>query len=75
MDGKLGELDSYAEKLYNINHQGFANNQFKGRSVLHAVAQVGQLELVKQLVQKLEDKNPQEEKGVTPLHIAALSGH
>ena len=30
---------------------------------------------MKQLVQKLEDKNPQDEKGVTPLHMAALTGH
>ena len=74
LNGKVDEVLSYADKLYDINQQRFENNQFKGRSVLHAAAQKGQLELVKQLVQKLEDKNPQDEKGVTPLHIAAFNG-
>ena len=74
LDGKLDEFHRYADKLYNINHQGFENNQFKGRSILHAAAQKGHLELVKQLVENSEDKNPQDEHGTTPLHNAAEGG-
>ena len=75
LDGNLDEFHKYADKLYNINHERFENNQFKGRSFLHHAAQKSHLELVKQLVENSEDKNPQDEHGITPLHLAASFGH
>ena len=75
LHGRIHEYHKYADKLYNTNQQRFENNLFKGRSVLHAAAEKGHLELVKQLVENSEDKNPQDEHGYTPLHLAALGGH
>ena len=45
------------------------------RTLLHAATAHGALELVKALVEKLEDKNPQDKIGFTPLHCAARDGH
>ena len=75
LDGKMDEFNSYADKLFNTNHQRFENSKFKGRSVLHDAAQKGYIEVVKQMVEKSEDKNPQDEHGYTPLHSAARNGH
>merc|ERR1711884_1007199 len=57
--------------------KGFSEvvNFLKERSILHDAAQKGELELVKQLVINLEDKNPKDEKGITPLQLAAGNGH
>ena len=43
--------------------------------MLHEYARRGQIDLLKILIPKLEDKNPKDELGYTPLHVAAEKGH
>ena len=42
---------------------------------LHIAASVGNLEDCQEIVKHLEDKNPVESNGITPIHLAALNGH
>ena len=44
-------------------------------SLLHQAARFGHLEIVKFIAPMIEDKNPKNENGATPLHYAALLGH
>ena len=44
-------------------------------SDLHKAAAEGNLEKVKKLASKLENKNPKNDDGMTPIHLAAFKGH
>ena len=51
------------------------DHQYKKDHPLEFAAKYGQLEAYKLIVGKFEDKNPQDSKGLTPLHQAAAKGH
>ena len=75
--GHLNIIQYYKEHLNyaNINPGQVSNDQFNGRTPLHYAAQFGQFEVVKYIIQFLNEKNPQDSNGHTPLHLAAGKGH
>ena len=44
-------------------------------TLLHILAEKGQMEMCRLLVEKVEDKRPQDIDGSTPYHLAASFGH
>ena len=44
-------------------------------SPLHFAARTGEIDVVRKIFQKVEDKNPKDENGLTPLHWAAQNGN
>ena len=55
------------------NFPGFPGRDFPGISP--SAAQQGHLEVVKHFCNLLQDKNPRDHHGDTPLHRAAAAGH
>ena len=51
------------------------NKDEDGRTQLHKAAKAGQFEECKQIFDHVENKNPQDKEGITPLHLAAWCGH
>ena len=44
-------------------------------TLLHVAAKVGNLPLYQQIMDNTEDKNPKNNFGDTPFHMAAINGH
>ena len=58
-------MKSYWKLMYKIKD---------GQTLLHMAAQLGHLEVYKNLVKMSDDKNPKDKYGLTPLHLAAEKG-
>ena len=70
-----GDLDKLKPLLLASKEKNPQNPNNSPKSLLHQAAIFGHLEIVKFIVPMIEDKNPKNENGATPLHYAALLGH
>ena len=57
------------------SHYGFLFSSSCTLPDLHLAAENGHLEVCKLIIDKVNDKNPENEDGQTPLHEAAKGGH
>ena len=58
-----------------INENEIQTKMLKGQSFLHLATLTGKMKLVKWILLKTENKNPEDKFGKTPLHYAAEYGH
>lgn len=72
MNGNIEFVKLCLEKGIDINLKSFEG---RGDTPLHAAAIQGKLEMVKFLVEQGADVNAESEDGVTPIDLAADSGH
>ena len=69
-------LEKIRELIYNCDFANFKSTSYRGRTVLHLVAEKGHLDMVKCLVDKKKaDFNIKDDDGRTPLHFAASKGY
>ena len=69
---KRQKLESEVEEWFSGDDQKFF---MRGQDILHWCAIKGNMEILLTIINKMEDKNPQDEEGMTPLHFAARYGH
>ena len=70
-----GQLDvvNRCLKTYEDKNPGRkCEGHFKGRTPMHTAAELGQIAIVEAISNYLDNKNPQDAHGYTPLHSAAL---
>ena len=61
---------------YYVRYDGYdEEGRFDGRTVLHKAAENNNTEIYEMLMKRVQNKNPCNKYGVTPLHFAALAGH
>ena len=71
----LGDVNVFRFLLEKAEDKNPIVSKHRNWTILHYFAGAGQMEMCRLMVEKVEDKRPQDIDGSTPYHLAAFIGH